>query len=177
MFLLPAIVVGVAFALALGGRPSRLLDVKLRHSWTVVAAFALQLVLFPPIALDLSDLAVDGLHIASYALLVFFGIANVRNLALLPLFVGMSLNAVAIAANGGRMPASEDAWAAAGLGAAGRSNVELGDKHLSFLGDVFALPRGFPLANIFSVGDLLIGIGIVTLIVAASTAEGSARAF
>ena len=106
MFLLPAIVVGVAFALALGGRPSRLLDVKLRHSWTVVAAFVLQLVLFPPIALDLSDLAVDGLHIASYALLVFFGIANVRNLALLPLFVGMSLNAVAIAAFPTPIPAS-----------------------------------------------------------------------
>jgi hypothetical protein len=176
MFLLPAIVVGVAFALALGGRPSRLLDVELRHSWAVVAAFALQLVLFPPIALGLPTPVVEALHVTSYALLVLFGIANVRNLALLPLFVGMSLNALAIAANGGRMPASEDAWAAAGLGVDGRSNVQLGDKHLSFLGDVFALPRSFPLTNIFSVGDLLIGVGIVTLIVAASTAEGSARA-
>jgi hypothetical protein len=176
MFLLPAIVVGVAFALALGGRPSRLLDVELRHSWAVVAAFTLQLVLFPPITLGLPNPVVDALHVASYALLVLFGVANVRNLALLPLFVGMSLNALAIAVNGGRMPASEDAWAAAGLGVDGRSNVELGDKHLAFLGDVFALPRSFPLANIFSVGDLLIGVGIVTLIVAASTAEGSARA-
>jgi hypothetical protein len=176
MFLLPAIVVGLAFALALGGRPSRLLDVELRHSWAVVVAFALQLVLFPPIALDLSNPLVDVLHLASYALLLLFGVANIRNLALLPLFAGMSLNALAITVNGGRMPASQDALASARVGIDGRSNVALHDKHLSFLGDVFALPRNFPLANVFSVGDLLIGIGIVTLIVAASTAEGSARA-
>ncbi len=30
---------------------------------------------------------------------------------------------------------------------------------LPFLGDVFALPRPIPLANVFSVGDVLIGVG------------------
>ena len=31
---------------------------------------------------------------------------------------------------------------------------------LGFLGDVFAIPAGFPLANVFSIGDVLIVLGV-----------------
>src|SRR5688572_8026073 len=89
----------------------------------------------------------------------------------------MLMNAVAIAANGGRMPVSPDAWEAAGLGdSSGLTNVRLGAERLGFLGDVFALPSAFPLANVFSVGDLLIGFGAIALIVGVSTNDGSERA-
>jgi hypothetical protein len=30
---------------------------------------------------------------------------------------------------------------------------------LAFLGDIFVLPRPFPFANVFSIGDVLIGVG------------------
>ena len=42
---------------------------------------------------------------------------------------------------------------------------------LWFLGDVFALPARLPLANVFSVGDLLIGLGMIAFIILSSTAE------
>jgi MFS family permease len=38
------------------------------------------------------------------------------------------------------------------------------DPKLWFLGDVFALPAGFPMANVFSVGDVLIVVGAFILV-------------
>jgi hypothetical protein len=35
------------------------------------------------------------------------------------------------------------------------------------LTDIFAIPAGLPFANVFSVGDVLLGIGIIVVIVAA----------
>jgi MFS family permease len=74
------------------------------------------------------------------------------------------MNTIAIAANGGRMPVSESAAAAAGIEAGDSGNVAVGADRLHYLGDVFALPSGAPLANVFSVGDLLIAAGAAGLI-------------
>jgi hypothetical protein len=60
------------------------------------------------------------------------------------------------------MPASPEAVAAAGLppDPPGFANsAVLPDPRLAFLGDVFAIPRSWPLANVFSVGDVLIAVG------------------
>lgn len=178
MFLLPSIILGFVFALLLGGKPSRFLDLRLRHTWAVWAAVATQFLTFsgsvPGVPLEFHT----ALHLGSYALLIVFAIANMRVLSLVPLLLGMLMNAVAIAANGGRMPVSPEAWEAAGLGdPGGSSNVQLGADRLGFLGDVFALPAGFPLANVFSVGDLFIGFGAIALIVGVSTNEGGERRF
>ena len=173
MFLLPSIVLGVLFALIMGGRLSRLLEIDFRHSWSVFAALALQLLLF----LRLVEQPLETpVHLGSYALLFLFAFANGRNLALLPLSIGMALNSAAIVANGGHMPVSPVAAEAAGVRAGPSSNVKIGGEHLTWLGDVFALPASFPLANVFSLGDILIGIGMVGLIVAVATGDGSARA-
>ena len=40
--------------------------------------------------------------------------------------------------------------------------------HLAFLGDVFATPQWFPLYNVFSVGDVLMLLGVFLAIHAAS---------
>jgi hypothetical protein len=173
MFLLPSILLGVLFALILGGRLSRLLEVEFRQGWAVFASLGLQIPLFLHIA---PPALATPLHLGSYALLFVFAFANARNLALLPLSLGMALNSLAIVANGGRMPVMPGAWRAAGLESGADSNVRFGGEHLTFLGDVFALPAGFPLTNVFSVGDILIGIGMVGLIVAIATGDGSERA-
>ena len=175
MFLLPTICLGVVFALLLGGRPARLLEVELRHAWTVGVALAVQLVLFSPLDALVPGELHDPLHVASYAFLSLFVAANVRHVALVPLFGGVALNAAAIVANGGRMPVAPAAAAAAGIDVHGHTNVELGGSHLTFLGDIFALPSAVPLANAFSVGDLLIGIGMILFIVAASFGDGARR--
>jgi hypothetical protein len=176
VFLLPSILAGVVLAAVLGGRPSRVLELRFRRPWTVVVALALQAMLLTPLQTVLSAGLVSAVHVASYGFLLAFAAANVRRLVLLPLFLGLFANALVILANGGHMPVSPDAWRAAGLDSVdATSNVQLGADRLGFLGDVFAIPHAFPLANVFSVGDIFIGLGMMALIVAVSV-EGSRRA-
>jgi hypothetical protein len=173
MFLLPSVAIGVLFAALLGGRPSRVLAVSFAHAWAVVVALGVQAVIFSPVGAGALQ---APLHLTSYGLLFLFAVANIRNLALFPISLGMALNAIAIVANGGDMPVSPSAWEATGLGAVAENNVRVGGEHLAFLGDVFALPEAFPLTNVFSVGDILIGIGTVAFIVTVATGDGAGRA-
>jgi Family of unknown function (DUF5317)/Major Facilitator Superfamily len=173
MFLLPSLVVGFTFALLLGGRITRVLEMRYRQGWTVLASLALQIVIFSGVGAHLGGETRAALHLTSYALLIVFAYANVRTRLLLPVTAGLLLNAIAITANGGRMPLSHAAMVAAGIVPAGSANVSVQAHHLSFLGDVFALPPQLPLANVFSVGDLLIAAGMIGYIVAVATRDGS----
>ncbi|HEU4399730.1 MAG TPA: DUF5317 domain-containing protein [Actinomycetota bacterium] len=165
MFLV-AIVLASALAVPLlGGRLGALAEVRLRLPWLLPAALAMQVV-----ALDLPG--VPGrlrppLHVASYLVAGAFLVAN-RRLPGMPLVgLGAAANLLAIGVNGGVMPASPAALAAAGLplDPPGFANsAVLADPRLAFLGDVFAIPRGWPLANVFSVGDVLIAIGAVVAV-------------
>jgi Na+/melibiose symporter-like transporter len=175
VFLLLSIVVGTTFALLLGGRLGRLVEIELRHAWLVMAALGVQIVIFSPLEASLPAGLEDTAHLASYLLLFLFAVLNVRTLPLLPIFAGMALNAIVIAANGGHMPVAASAARAAGIEEGG--NIRIGGGRLHLAGDVFALPARFPFANAFSVGDLLIGIGAAALIVAVSTGEGRDRLF
>ena len=85
--------------------------------------------------------------------------------------VGGLLNLVAIAANGGVMPASRGALSTAGLDVqSGQfANSDFVDgANLAFLGDVFAIPAGWPGANVFSVGDVLMLVGVFLVVHAAA---------
>lgn len=183
MFLLPSLVLGIALARVLGGRPSRLLDVPFRLGWAVFAAFGAQALVFLRVGIDYPPLLVDAIHLASYALLVAFAVANLRLVPLVPAFVGMGMNATAILANGGEMPVSPRAAEAAGVvhEVATRANVSDDVHRLWFFGDIFAIPPALPLSNVFSIGDVLIAIGMIGFIVYVSTNCGrgsvSARRF
>ncbi|HVN60178.1 MAG TPA: MFS transporter, partial [Gaiellaceae bacterium] len=96
---------------------------------------------------------------------------------LAPLLAGLTANALAIAANGGEMPVSRSALAAAGLGSVGGSNISAQAGRLRFLGDVFAVPHELPLANVFSVGDILIALGMIGFVVAVATDSGAEPPF
>jgi hypothetical protein len=78
--------------------------------------------------------------------------------------LGAAANAVAIFANAGVMPASPHALAIAGLppekpGEFANSAVVDGPA-LGWLGDIFAVPASWPASNVFSIGDVLIAIGL-----------------
>lgn len=173
MFLLPAIFLGLAFALVVGGKPARLAAIQFRAGWMVLVAFGAQVVLFSRLGTGVPEDVVKPAHLATYGLLVVFALLNLRIKALAPVLLGLGLNAVAIAANGGTMPISEAAARAAGVESTEGTNVAQGADRLSFLGDVFALPYQLPYANIFSVGDLLIGFGMMAFLVVASLEPGA----
>jgi hypothetical protein len=155
---------------AAGGRLSALEEVRLRWVWLVALAFAIQVVIV--------TLAPEGdttlhrvVHVMTYALA---GACILRNLDLRFVWVvalGGLLNFVAIAANGGVMPASRGALAAAGLDVRSGdfANSDFVDNaHVRFLGDVFAVPAGWPGANVFSVGDLVMLLGALLVLHAAT---------
>jgi MFS family permease len=170
MFLLPSLVLGLLFAVLLGGRLERLLEIRLRGSWLVFAAVGSQVVIFSGVSLSAG--VRDGIHLFSYVLLTLFTLVNLRFKSLFVFTTGMLMNAVAIAANGGKMPVAGGAAVAAQLRAAASTNVAIVHGNLWFLGDVFALPRDLPLTNVFSVGDVLIAVGMIVFVVCATLPEG-----
>jgi DHA3 family macrolide efflux protein-like MFS transporter len=175
VFLLPSLALGLVLALALGGRPARIGEIRFRAPWLVLAALAVQAVLFSRIGDGLPEHLGRGFHLATYAALAVFAALNLRVRALGLVLTGMLCNAAAILANGGEMPVSRAAARAAGISLDGASNVSADADRLWFLGDVFAIPAGLPLANAFSIGDVLIGLGAVAFIVLNSLGQDGER--
>ena len=163
-----AVAGGLIAGALLGGSLANLERLSLRLAWLVVLALALQIVAFSPLGARFSTSVVVGLHLLSYGLLLTCVVANLRRPPVMLFGVGVLSNTIAIAVNHGYMPASRAALRLAGLpiSAVPHNNSELAaaGAHLTFLGDVFALPHGVPLANIFSVGDMLIAIALAWLI-------------
>ena len=161
MLILVATLVALLLVPVLGGRLGRLSDLRLHARWLVLYALSLQ-VLAISIVPDWPRPAVVALHASSYVIAGAFVWVN-RDVAGLPLLAaGAGLNALAIAANGGQMPASEAAVRAAGLPVEVDHFVNSGvleDPRLAFLGDVFASPAWLPLRNVYSPGDLLLLAG------------------
>ena len=153
-----------------GGRLSRLSDLELRGLWLVVVAFAIQ-VLLVTVVPEGDETLHRVAHIATYGLAAGCILRNLDLRFMWVVAVGGLLNFIAIAANGGVMPASRGALAAAGLDPASGefANSDLvRHPHVAFLGDVFAIPAGWPGANVFSLGDALMLVGAFLVLHAAT---------
>jgi Family of unknown function (DUF5317) len=146
-----------------GGRLTALADVPLRHTWLALAGIGVQVLIISVIG-DAPAGVHEAAHMASYGLLGAFAWLN-RRIPGIPLIVlGGCLNLVAIAANGGVMPADPDLalHAVSEDGFVNSGAVE--DPRLLFLGDVLATPGWLPLYNVYSVGDVVIVLGVLVLL-------------
>jgi hypothetical protein len=145
------------------GRLSALGDLNLRRGWLALAGIGVQILIisvFPGAPEWLSELV----HMFSYVLLGAFAWSNRRIPGVPVILFGGLLNFVAIAANGGVMPADPDiAVKMAGEGGFVNSGG-MDDPRLLFLGDIFATPEWFPLYNVYSVGDATIVLGVLILL-------------
>lgn len=169
MFILYSIVIGVAAGLLLGGRPAGLADLRIRWPWAMAVGLAAQLLLFStPLTDRVGDLG-PVFYVASTAFVVAAIVANRRITGMGVVALGAMSNLVAIVANHGFMPADPGAMASLGRTAIdGYSNSALlPDPALRPLTDIFALPSWVPFANVFSIGDVIIGLGVAIVIVAA----------
>jgi uncharacterized protein DUF5317 len=160
-----------------GGRLTRLADLRLRLPGLAVAGIAVQMLIVSVLPGEALAGLHAPLHVLSYALLGGFGWANRRVTGVPVVLAGGALNAVAILANGGVMPTDPAvAAAAANHAAPGEfiNSTAIDDARLAFLGDVLATPDSLPLQNVYSVGDLIIVLGLVVVVHAACHVQKAA---
>jgi len=167
------VALGIVLVVVAGADLRRLRDVRLRHGWLIAAAFALQLSVFavPWTSHALAHRTVT-VHVVSYGLLLAFAAANLREPGFAVAALGLASNTLVIFLNHGRMPVALSVWRRTGKVAAditqtGHYNNNVlasAHTHLAFLGDVLPLPAAVPLANAFSVGDLLLLIGAIVFV-------------
>jgi hypothetical protein len=177
MFILYAVAIGLLAGVLVGGRVGGLAALEFRWSPVIAGGLLAQVVLFAdPVASRIGDLG-PVLYVSSTVMVLA---AVIRNRAIpgIPLVVaGAVSNLAAVIANGGYMPATLAALTAAGKAAPevySNSSV-VPDPALWVLTDIFALPTWLPLANVFSVGDVLIGVGIAMTIVIAMRRPAALR--
>jgi Family of unknown function (DUF5317) len=177
VFILYALVIGVIVGTLAGGRPAGLAALTFRWSGVMLAGLLIQVVLFAdPVAERVGALG-PPIYVTSTVAVLAAVLAN-RSIRGMPLVaIGAASNLAAIVANGGYMPATRSAMAALGKvdPAIYSNSAVLDDPALGPLTDVFALPPWLPFANVFSIGDVLIGAGVVlTIALAMRSARSSA---
>ena len=166
MILLVVLAVLAASVPLAGGRLSELADLRLRGIRWLIAALVVQILILA--VLDGGDPTLLGAtYVATFLVAGTFIWVNRRVPGVLLLGLGGALNAIVITANGGVMPARPGALEAAGrplVEDGFRNSTALADPHLPWLGDTFAMPSWMPLANVFSIGDVIIVIGAAVLL-------------
>ena len=181
MLLLYAVALGLTLGLATRGNVTAIGRVKVRLWPVALAGLAFQAVLFSsPVASGIGILG-PSLYVASTTAVLMTLVLNLRQPGFWLILVGALANFTVILANGGQMPASPEALAAL-TGTAAVPTDDFTNSVLAvpgapfhFLGDIFVLPRPFPFANVFSIGDVLIGLGGAWFIVAVMHGRGFER--
>ena len=165
MLLVYAVVIGLIAGMVSGGRLAPLGSVHIRLWPVALLGLAFQAFLFSsPLASVVGPLG-PPLYVGSTALVLLALLVNVRQPGFLLIAAGALLNFTVVVANGGQMPVSPEAVAAL-MGAPTLPTTDFTNSviagpetRFALLGDIFVLPRPFPLANVFSIGDVLIGVG------------------
>jgi hypothetical protein len=178
MLLLYAIAIGLLAGLLTRGRIGNLSTVKIKLWPIALIGLFFQMLLFSsPLAAVVGAWG-PSLYVVSTTLVLMALVVNLRQPGFWLITIGALANFAVIVANGGQMPASADAFAALnGLPVVpttdfSNSVIAAPGAPLFFLGDVFVLPRPLPFANVFSIGDVLIGLGGAWFIVATMHGRG-----
>jgi hypothetical protein len=178
MILLPAVIAGLLAGLArarYGNRHLRAPDLSLL--WLVPVAFLIQWLAFyaPGIRTWIGDGSLPVALVGSQALLLVFAWLNRSQQGVWAMGLGLALNLLVIAINGGLMPVSPETVAQLlpaapsdirQVGARLGRNVVLSvsDTRLWWLSDLILLPAWFPIRKALSIGDILIAGGAFWLL-------------
>jgi hypothetical protein len=161
IILYACLILVLAHGLLPGSDLRRLGKIHLRHTWLVWLALADQIVVISLLP-DLGAVS-DGAHLASYGLAALFALLNNRSAGTWIIGLGGLCNLLAITANGGTMPATASALKASGWRPTPghfANSAALPNPRLAPLGDVFSTPSWFPVHSVFSIGDVVIVLGV-----------------
>lgn len=173
MLVLVASLIALLSPLVVGRWPAALVLHRWRWAPLVWATLVLQVVV---VEVALPGAAAPVLHVVTYVVAVAFLVVNRSLRGTLLVAAGAVSNGVTIALNGGVLPATAAAVAAAdaGLDPEFANSAVLAHPVLPWLGDVLAWPAPLPLANTVSVGDLLVVAGAAVVAWSGSRRIGAA---
>lgn len=177
MLLLTPVLIALIIALLRGGSLRHLATIPLRGASLFLAALAVQIILYLP-GIRTSALVHEygaAIYVVSMGLAIVGALRNWNlGVALRVAALGLALNTVVIALNGGYMPTNAVAMQAVRGTATVReiANPHLyGNVHfagsstrLTLLSDVIPLRVPGGPGNVYSIGDVLLAAGVATLI-------------
>jgi hypothetical protein len=169
LFILYGVLIGLVAGFLARGHLSGITALHLRWAPIALGGLAFQIVLFSePVTERIGSLG-PPLYVASTLAVLVVVIRNWSITGLPLVAIGALCNLAAIIANGGYMPTTTEALGALGAGdiTTYSNSAILVSARLSFLSDILVMPPWIPLANVFSLGDVLIGLGTAIAIAAA----------
>jgi hypothetical protein len=152
------------------------LNLKIKGIWSIIFSFVLQFIVYTQAQRGNQWFISYGewILILAYVILIYGLTMNINTYSFKLILSGVILNFIVIALNGGRMPVSHRALVKTGIinelgplfdkGWYGRYIPMTDSTRLKFLGDVFFIPPPYIRPAIFSIGDVLLFIGICLLI-------------
>ncbi len=178
MILVVAVIAGISVALIRGGSLRALADMQFRLGWLALLALLVQMyvIYYPPETSQMERTFHAALMMGSYAVLIVLVLINRRMPAMPIIGLGLLLNLIVMASNGGFMPVTREAVLTAGTRTAAELPAEgsrlsrskdillPADKtRLWILSDVITA-SGMPMARVYSPGDLLVAGGAFLLL-------------
>lgn len=180
MILLLAIVIGLLATIIRARLNNRTLILPpFRWEWLVFASVIPQIFVFyiPTIGQWVPEWIIPTIQIISMAGLLIFTIVNLTKPGFWALGVGLLSNFLVIVLNGGWMPIHPQTlklmvpaqpiefWEiGTRLGFTKDRIMTYDQTNLAFLSDIFTLPQWIPYKVAFSIGDVLISIGVIILL-------------
>ncbi|MGI6777667.1 MAG: DUF5317 domain-containing protein [Acetivibrionales bacterium] len=184
-----AVILGCAASLATGGNIGNIFNFKIKKLWILLAAFFIQ------IASQI--LCYNGFKFFTNNSIIIHGLVffmlfvvywfNRHYLGIIAVGAGTVLNALVMMANGGKMPvelkvipAEVPAEAVQAISSGLDSKHVLIDEatRFAFLSDIIYLPSFFGIwMRVVSIGDLIVVMGIGTLVFEATAGRGIPKAF
>lgn len=176
MLFVYSVILAVALGLLQKGSIKSLNNIKLKNSFLVLLSIGLQLIIFNQYWQKYvgEENLTTLLYAVALLFIYIFLLYNLKVPGMKLIALGTLANAIAIFSNGGHMPASLNAFSHAFP--AERVNELIRQEtyynsvivneqtKFPFLCDIFWVPDWLPLANVFSVGDVLICAGAFILI-------------
>lgn len=163
------IIIALLVGLFRGGNFKGLADMKLKHAWVFPVLLLIQIIVY----LTQNKIAFIGsssniVFMLVYIAGLYFLWENRHHSGFFIIFIGVLLNFIVMAANGGRMPVSLEASTVLDPYFIEALKSDLYGKHaaiteatrLAFLGDIIPLSAPYPREQVISIGDVIMNIGV-----------------
>jgi len=167
------IVLSVIVGFLRKGNLKSLASLKLKYGWVFPLLLLVQIVVFYlQNDIPLLGKASGYIFLLVYIAGMFFLAMNRHYKGFVLIFIGVFLNFLVMAVNGGRMPVSMEAAVilnpeyieAIKAGLYAKHAVLTSSTNLGFLGDIIPLADPYPKNQVISIGDVIMNIGIFLFI-------------